>query len=63
MDTTKINLTIDSAFKELENIEQALRQNNQRAVGAALASARHELDTLKKLINEKPQKRKADKDH
>ena len=52
MDKLKIRLTIDAAVQELDKIEQALHENDQRAVGAALYRVRHELSTLKTLIGD-----------
>ena len=52
MDKPKIKLTVNAAVKELDKLEQALNQNNQRAVGAALGSIRRELYTLKTLIGD-----------
>lgn len=52
MDTLKIKTTLQAALEELKELERALDQGDQRAVGFALAQVRRELHTIEALLEE-----------
>ena len=53
-DSLKVNLTIGSALKSLDRLEQALDQGDQRKAGNELYNIRRELHLLKTMFQGEP---------